>query len=127
MIGESTGTRFVQRFLNVLPSSEQQALQALAARRRQLVAMCVVENQRLSVCHAADRKSIAVLIKAIHAQLDAIETELDEHIQTHHADLAQWLSSARDVSPATLTALIADVPKLGDLISKSSSKSFTGL
>jgi transposase len=103
------------RFVSVLPSPEQQALQALVARRRQLVGMHVAEHQRLSVSHAAARKSIEALIKAIRAQIDEVEAELVNHIETHHADLARRLASVRGVGPATIATLIADVPELGRL------------
>ncbi len=103
------------RFISVLPTPEQQALQALVARRRQLVAMHVAEHQRLSVSHAVARKSVETLIKAIRAQLDEVEAELAKHIATHHADLAQRLVSVRGVGPATVATLIADVPELGRL------------
>lgn len=56
-----------ERFISTLPTPEQQALQALVARRRQLIAMRVAEHQRLSVSHAAARKSITTLIAAINA------------------------------------------------------------
>lgn len=103
------------RFISVLPTPEQQALQALVARRRQLVTMKVAEHHRLSVSHVAARKSIEALIQAIRAQLDGVEAELAKHIETHHADLAQRLSSVRGVGPATVATLIADVPELGRL------------
>lgn len=103
------------RFVSVLPSPEQQALQSLVARRRQLVVMHVAEHQRLSVSHAAARKSIEALIKAIRAQLDAVEAELTSHIETHHGDLARRLTSVRGIGPATVATLIADVPELGRL------------
>lgn len=103
------------RFVSVLPTPEQQALQALVARRRQLVAMHVAEHQRLSVSHAAARKSIEALIKAIRAQLDEVEDELAKHIETHHADLAKRLASVRGIGPATTACLIAEVPELGRL------------
>lgn len=103
------------RFISVLPTPEQQALQALVARRRQLVTMHVAEHQRLEVSHAAARKSIEALIQAIRTQLDGVEAELAEHIKTHHADLAQRLSSVRGIGPATVATLIADVPELGRL------------
>jgi transposase len=93
-----------ERFVSALPTPEQQALQALVARRRQLVAMRVAEHQRLSVSHAAARKSIAAMIEAIRAQLDAVE-----------ADLAQRLASVRGIGPATTASLIAEVPELGRL------------
>lgn len=100
-------------FIRVLPTAEQQALQALMARRRQLVVMHVAEQQRLSVGHVAARKSVAALIKAIRTQLDEVEAELATHIDTHHADLARHLASVRGIGPATVATLIADVPELG--------------
>jgi transposase len=103
------------RFVTVLPTPEQQALQALVARRRQLVAMQVAERQRLSVSHAAARKSIEGMIMAIRTQLDEVETELAKHIETHHADLALRLSSVRGIGPTTVATLIAEVPELGQL------------
>lgn len=103
------------RFVSVLPTPEQQALQALVARRRQLVIMHVAEHQRLSVSHAIARKSIEALIRAIRAQLDEVEAELAKHIETHHADLAKRLTSVRGIGPATVATLIADVPELGRL------------
>jgi len=104
-----------ERFITPLPSPDQQALQALVARRRQLVAMHVAEHQRLSVCHAAAQKSIEAIILAIRAQIDDVEAELARHIQTHHADLAKRLESVRGVGPATVASLIADLPELGHL------------
>lgn len=103
------------RFISVLPTPEQQALQALVARRRQLVTMHVAERQRLSISHAAARKSIEAMIQAIRAQLDDVESELAKHVDTHHAELAQRLASVRGIGPTTVATLIADVPELGRL------------
>ena len=104
-----------ERFVTVLPTPEQQALQALVARRRQLVAMRVAEHQRLSTSHTAARKSIEAMIEAIRAQLDEVEADLARHIDTYHADLAQRLASVRGIGPATTASLIAEVPELGRL------------
>ena len=103
------------RFVSVLPTPEQQILQALVARRRQLVWMHVAEQQRLSTSHAAARKSIEAMIQAIRAQLDDVEAELTRHLTRHHADLAQQLASVRGIGPTTVATLIADVPELGSL------------
>lgn len=102
-------------FVRALPTPEQQRLSALVARRRQLVAMRVAEQQRLSVSHAAARSSIEAMIEAIRAQLAEIEGELGRHIEAHHADLADLLASVRGVGPATVATLIADLPELGRL------------
>lgn len=104
-----------ERFVSALPTPEQQTLQALVARRRQLVAMRVAEQQRLSLSHAAARKSIEAMIEAIRVQLDEVETHLARHIGTHHAELAQQLASVRGIGPATSASLIAEVPELGRL------------
>jgi len=104
-----------ERFVSALPTPEQQVLQALVARRRQLVAMRVAEHQRLSVSHAAARKSIETMLRAIHAQLDDVEAQLVQHIERHHADLAKQLASVRGIGPATTASLIAEVPELGRL------------
>ena len=102
-----------ERFVSTLPTPEQQALQALVARRRQLVAMQVAERQRLSVSHAAARKSIEAMIRAIRAQLDDVEAKLAKHIETHHADLAKRLTSVPGIGPVSSTSLIAETPELG--------------
>lgn len=104
-----------ERFIRVRPTPEQQALQALVARRRQLVGMRVAEQQRLSISHAATRPSIETLITAIRAQLNEVEAELARQIETQHADLARLLTSVRGIGPATVATLIADVPELGHL------------
>jgi transposase len=98
-----------------LPTARQQELQARVARRRQLVAMRVSEQHRLSISHAAARKSIEAMIVAIRAQLDELEAQLTRHIDLHHADLAQLLRSVRGVGPATAASLIAQAPELGHL------------
>ena len=77
--------------------------------------MQVAERQRLSVSHAAARKSIEGMIMAIRTQLDEVETELAKHIETRHADLALRLSSVRGIGPTTVATLIAEVPELGQL------------
>lgn len=104
-----------QRFIRALPSADQQMLQALVVRRRQLVTMLASEQHRLAASHSAARKSIEEIIKAIKAQLGSIENDLGAHIDQHHGDLSQLLSSVKGVGPATVATLIAGVPELGRL------------
>jgi transposase len=108
-----------ERFIRALPTPEQPLLQVLVARRRQLVAMRVAEQQCLSFSHAAARKSIEVMIQAICAQLDEAEAEaeadLARPIEPPHADLAKQLASVRGIGPATTASRISNVPALGRL------------
>lgn len=103
------------KLVKPLPSADAQQLQAWVVRRRQLVAMLVAERQRLAVAHPAARPSIETIIAALKQELDRTEGELQTHINTHHADLAQLLSSVTGIGPATLAVLIAEVPELGCL------------
>lgn len=104
-----------EKFIKQLPTAKHQELQALVARRRQLVAMMVAERQRLSTSHTVARKSIEAIIEAIRSQLDTVETDLSTHIDQHHAELSHQLTSVRGIGPASVTTLIAEVPELGIL------------
>lgn len=103
------------KLIKPLPAAEQRQLQALMARRRQLVSMLVSERNRLATSHKVARRSIQAIIKALTRQLDDIEGELARHIAHQHADLAALLSSVKGVGNTTTATLIADVPELGQL------------
>lgn len=104
-----------EKFIKQLPTAKQQELQALVARRRQLVAMMVSERHRLSASHNVARKSIEAIIEAIRKQLATVETDLATHIDQHHAELSRQLSGVRGIGPTTVRTFIADVPELGIL------------
>lgn len=98
-----------------LASEAQQHLSALITRRRQLVLMLVAERNRLAMSHAATRKSLERVIKALEQELAQGEAELQRHLQAHHADLVSLLESTKGVGPATSSVLIAELPELGTL------------
>ncbi len=104
-----------EALLKPLADAEQQRLEALVLRRRQLVGMLVAERQRLSISHRSTRRSIEVLIAAIRRQIDEVEAQLAQHVAQHHAATSTLLESARGIGPNTATALIAGVPELGKL------------
>ena len=104
-----------EQLLKPLADAEQQHLQALVQRRRQLVGMLVAERQRLSISHRAARPSIEALITAIKAQIDDVEGQLSAHVARHHAALSALLETTRGIATTTATALIAGLPELGKL------------
>lgn len=104
-----------EKLVKLLPDAEQRQLQALMARRRQLVSMLGSERNRLATSHKVARRSIQAIIKALKRQLEDIEGELARHIAYQHADLAALLSSVTGVGKTTVATLIADVPELGQL------------
>lgn len=106
------------RFVKPLSDAQQQRLQALVLRRRQLVTMLCAERVRLRVAHASARASLEATIVFLKAQIDDIEGECAGHIQAHHAALAAALSSVKGIGPTTAATLLAELPELGHLCRK---------
>jgi transposase len=105
----------VAKRIKPVATEERQRLHALVTRRRQLLGMKVAEGQRLALCHIATRKSVQALLKVIGRELRHVDDELQRHLATHYADLAQLLRSVKGVGSATISTLIAEVPELGKL------------
>jgi len=104
-----------ERFVKPLADAQLQRLQALVLRRRQLVDMLTAERLRLRSSHTSARPSIERTIEFLKSQLGDIELDCAEHVNTHHAPLAQALRSVKGVGPATAAALLAELPELGTL------------
>ena len=100
-----------------LTDEEQQALQALLARRAQLVEMLTAERNRLTRALPKVRPSLETHIDWLRAQLDTLDGDLQDMIQGN----ADWqarddqLRSVPGVGPVLSTTLIADLPELGTL------------
>jgi len=101
-----------------LSDEEGQALQALVARRRQLVDMRVAEKNRRQQVRGAQ------LLKGLDDHLDWLAqaiAELDKDIDDHIKGSPLWrakedlLVSVPGVGSTTARALIADLPELGTL------------
>lgn len=102
------------KIVKPLPSADMQEIQAIVARRRQIVTV-LAERNRLAMAHSVARKSIEAIIKALKKELGNTETAIAAHIAKHHADLAALLGSVKGVGDATISTLIAEVPELGKL------------
>lgn len=100
-----------------LPDADTQALAAILARRRQLVAMLTAEQNRLHTALAAIRARIAAHIGWLEAELKEIDSELAQAI----ADDPIWrerdalLRSVPGVGPVLAVTLLAELPQLGSL------------
>jgi len=103
------------RYLKPIETAEQQDLAALVNRRRQLLTMLGMEEQRLAMARPAVRRSIRALIKAIRKQLEDVDSAMAHHVSTHFAELAQLLRTASGIGPVASATLIADLPELGHL------------
>lgn len=110
--------RHAERHHYVTPLLDQVRLelQALMARRRQLIDMRVAEVNRLQQArlHAAV-KSIKRVISLLDAQIAEIDTGIDDHLDRHFSDQRKLLDSVKGVGPVTIFTLTAALPELGQL------------
>ena len=103
------------RFLSAPADKERLDLQALVARRRQLLAMFVAERQRLSQARPPVRSSIKALVAAIESQLAEIDRDIEAKVKTNYTALSDLLTSVKGVGPVFSTSIIAELPEIGRL------------
>lgn len=104
-----------ERYVRALPDAQQQLLAALVVRRRQLVGMLVAERNRLPGAHPKLHPSIKAVIKALERQLEHVDTDMDDHVRAHYANLSALLDTTKGVGRSTIATLIAELPELGKL------------
>jgi len=100
-----------------LPNKQAQALSALLARRRQVLAMLVAEKNRLHRAARPARKRLQVHIAWLEKELQSLDVDLDDVIRQsplwrEHEEL---LRSVPSVEPILSIILIAELPELGSL------------
>lgn len=100
-----------------LPDAETQRLADLVARRRQIIQMIVAEKQREQRASRAMKKSIARLLKALQAELSALDKDIDDAVRGSPAwqEKEDLLASVPGVGPIIARTLIAELPELGSL------------
>lgn len=101
----------------VRPLADEQTrlLQALMARRRQLVEMLTMEKNRLQQAPQALHKQIAQHVKWLQKQLQDLDDELDDQIRKSDLwrEKDQLLRSVPGVGDVTARTLLAELPELG--------------
>lgn len=103
--------------VRALPDEQAQQLQAILARRRQVVDMLVAEKNRLSQAHARVSPSISEHIAWLETEL----ADLNDQLRTMLQQSPLWrendklLRSVPGVGPVLSTTLLAELPELGKL------------
>ena len=103
--------------LRPLPSADEEHLTALLTRRRQIVDMLTMEQNRLHTVRATLRQDIEEHLTWLRTQLAKLDREIDEFI--HGAPL--WsdkdalLQSVPGVGPVTASTIVGLLPELGSL------------
>ena len=104
-----------------VPDEQQQALDALLLRRRQLIEMRTMERNRLSICRdARSRADIQQHIAWMEARLSELDDELGNEIRRSPLWRVQdeLVQSVPGVGPVTSAVLVAELPELGKLTRK---------
>jgi transposase len=93
------------------------ALQALVARRRQLVEMLVMERNRLSAAHKAVKPQVLRTVKWLEKQLARNETDTDDALRTYGVwrEQVELLGSVPGIGRVISLNLTATLPELGTL------------
>jgi len=104
--------------LYVPPASEVLALRDLKTRRDQLQQMLFAETNRLEhAWHAAVNRSLKAHIASLRKALAALEAEIAAYVKACEAlaRKARLMRTLKGVGPATVAAILAYMPELGDL------------
>jgi transposase len=112
-----------------LPDAAAVQLQALLARRRQLIGMQTMERNRLAgVADRGVRRSIEAVLRALRKEIDRAERDLDAAIAASPAWQAkdELLQSIPGIGPIVSRTLLADLPELGTL-SREAAAALAGL
>ena len=111
------GTRLDLAPTEPLPPARR-ALQALAARRRQLVEMRKQERTRARQTHDPRAcRSIVRVIALLDREIEDLETRIAQALAADPelAEIARRLQTAPGIGPITAATLIAELPELGHL------------
>ena len=101
-----------------LADAETKKLQALLARRGQLIGMRTMESNRLGgVTDRAVRRSIEAILRALNKEVEKAERDLDTAIQDSPVWRAkdELLQSIPGIGPVVSRTLLVEMPELGTL------------
>ncbi len=100
-----------------LPDAQARHLQALMARRRQLIDMVVAEKNRLGLAHPQLKAGLQQHVAWLQQRLAELDDELRQHLRASPVwrEKDDLLRSVPGVGPVLSSTLLADLPELGQL------------
>jgi transposase len=103
-----------------LPDHNAQQLQAMQARRRQLVEMLVAEKNRLGQAHERVKPRLEDHITWLEGELTDLDQDIRKQLLADPVNRAkdELLQSPEGVGPVTSTTCLIDLPELGTLSRK---------
>lgn len=104
-----------EQLLMRLPDAQQALLKALLVRRSQLIQMRVAEDNRRSMSHPTQRKSIAAVCAVLNQQIANIDRDIDDQLKDHFTAKLALLKNFKGIGSGTHACLMAALPELGEL------------
>jgi len=104
------------------PSAEVELLQAMVARRVQLLGMRTAEKNRLGGAVRVLHKSIETVIKTLDKEIAKLDRDIDAHLEQHFTEQAQRFDAIKGLGLTTCAAVLAFMPELGTISSARAAK-----
>src|SRR5690606_14483576 len=82
-------------------------------RRAQVLNMRTAEKNRLASAIRVLRESLRAVIKTLDAQMEQIDRDINQHLDTHFKEQAKRLEAIKGVGTTTCATLLAFMPELG--------------
>jgi transposase len=104
---DQAGVRFAP------PTAEVELLQAMVARRVQLLSMRTAEKNRLSGAGRVMHQSIEAVIRTLDRQLAKLDRDIDAHLARYFAAQARRVDDIKGLGSTTCAVMLAFLPELG--------------
>jgi len=95
------------------PSAAVEALQAMVARRGQLLAMRLAEKNRLGGPMRVLHKSIETVIKTLDREITKLDRDIDTHMERYFKEQLQRFHDIKGIGTITCATMLAFLPELG--------------
>ena len=106
-----------ESLLYVPLSEQEEQLEALVIRRRQLVDMRVAELNRLQQSHETQQGNITQHIEMLDKLIAELDKDIDDHSQPFN-DKAELISDIKGVGKNCVAVMMSSLPELGKISSK---------
>ncbi|WP_132968213.1 IS110 family transposase, partial [Testudinibacter aquarius] len=106
-----------EKMLFVPLTEQQEQLEALVVRRRQLVDMRVAELNRLQQIHESQQDSVRQHIEMLNTLIARLDSDIDDHNQ-HFNEKAELIAEIKGVGKNCVAVLMSSLPELGKLSNK---------
>ena len=97
------------------PRAEVELLQAMVARRVQLLGMRTAEKNRLGGAVRVLHKSIEAVIKTLDKEIAKLDRDINAHLEQHFTEQAQRFDAIKGLGTTTCAVVLAFMPELGTI------------